>query len=197
MGSAAAAVATELRRNKLSSRINYDIVNILAQTLDEDVDQFRAPGPIGLAGGAAQVGFSGCAAAADGRAPPARRTVATSPSEPPRKAAPGGARRRARCVSSLMSPTWSMCVGGVCARRVRIWDLQYMGGASWSWPAAGAQPMPFDRQRNSPSMEQSHEPRRTSGRAEGAEKQRKSRPTQHHFSRGAPKYRPLTPSTGS
>ena len=47
-GSAAEAVEGELRRNKLSSRINYDIVTLLSQTLDEDVEHMpNAPGPVG------------------------------------------------------------------------------------------------------------------------------------------------------
>ena len=51
-GSSAASVAdaveAELRRNKISSRINYDIVNILSQTLDEDMERMpNAPGPVG------------------------------------------------------------------------------------------------------------------------------------------------------
>ena len=37
-GTVAEAVAGELRRNKLSSRINYEVVHILSQTLDEDAD---------------------------------------------------------------------------------------------------------------------------------------------------------------
>ena len=47
-GSAAEAAAAELRRNKLSSRINYDVVQILSQTLDEDAEHMPdAPGPVG------------------------------------------------------------------------------------------------------------------------------------------------------
>ena len=46
-GSVADAVAGELRRNKLSSRINYDIVQILSQTLDEDAERMpTVPGLI-------------------------------------------------------------------------------------------------------------------------------------------------------
>ena len=55
-GSAAEAAAAELRRNKLSSRINYDVVQILSQTLDEDAEHMPdGPGPVGslaAAGGA-------------------------------------------------------------------------------------------------------------------------------------------------
>jgi hypothetical protein len=47
-GSVAEAVAGELRRNKLSAHINYEVVKILAQTLDEDAEQMpTGPGPIG------------------------------------------------------------------------------------------------------------------------------------------------------
>ena len=47
-GTVAEAVAGELRRNKLSSRINYEVVHILSQTLDEDADSMpNAPGPVG------------------------------------------------------------------------------------------------------------------------------------------------------
>ena len=47
-GSAAEAAAAELRRNKLSSRINYDVVHVLSQTLDEDAEHMPdGPGPVG------------------------------------------------------------------------------------------------------------------------------------------------------
>jgi len=36
--SAGEAAAAELRRNKISSRINYDVVQILSQTLEEDAE---------------------------------------------------------------------------------------------------------------------------------------------------------------
>ena len=46
-GSVAEAVAGELRRNKLSSRINYEVVQILSQTLDDDAEHMPdEPGPI-------------------------------------------------------------------------------------------------------------------------------------------------------
>lgn len=45
---AAEAVAGELRRNKLSSRINYEVVQILSQTFDEDMEHMPT-GPGGLA----------------------------------------------------------------------------------------------------------------------------------------------------
>lgn len=45
--SVAEAVAGELRRNKLSSRINYEVVQILSRTLAEDVEHMPdEPGPI-------------------------------------------------------------------------------------------------------------------------------------------------------
>ena len=64
-GSAAEAAAAELRRNKLSSRINYDVVQILSQTLEEDAEHMPdAPGPVGsLGGGAAADGTTAASAA--------------------------------------------------------------------------------------------------------------------------------------
>jgi len=66
-GTAAEAAAAELRRNKLSSRINYDVVQILSQTLEEDAESMpNAPGPLGqgLAGGAGAAAAEGGATAA-------------------------------------------------------------------------------------------------------------------------------------
>ena len=46
-GTVADAVVGELRRNKLSARINYEVVHILSQNLQEDATGFPdAPGPI-------------------------------------------------------------------------------------------------------------------------------------------------------
>jgi len=46
-GSAAEAAEAELRRNKKSSRINYDVVQILSRNLDDDAEHMPdGPGPV-------------------------------------------------------------------------------------------------------------------------------------------------------